>query len=533
MRYSASRVSSRPALPAALLLLLAPAAATAQARALAVAATAREDTRAWAERIERLGRAGELTLSRVQRDPDFADRLHARLDQRLKGVRVFGAQLAQQVAASGETLTVFGRLYEGLDLETQPALTPEQAARIAAGDLGRGADAVGDVELVVLTLVEPPVLAYTLWTRLDAQLVRTFVDARSGAVAMRYLDTHTASVVGAGTGVHGDRKKVSADSSAGSFRADDKLRPPLLTTYDMRFNVGALNRVLATGSVDPSFVASDADNNWTDGGVVDAHVYTGYTYDYYWRRHGRRGIDGQDLAVRSFIHFDAGYVNAFWSPLARSMFYGDGGSSYVPFSGGLDVVAHELTHGVTQFTWNGIYTFESGALNEAFSDIMGASVEFFHEPPGEGRQRADYWLGEDLSRVFNPAVFAFRSMENPSLRCRSFGCDPDHYNRRLILPLSTDNGGVHINSGIANQAFYLLVEGGTNRTSGLRVAGLGAANRERAEKIFHRGFTSYMTPSSSFAAARAATLQAARDLYGADSNEAAQVAAAWTAVGVN
>src|SRR4029453_13018814 len=97
----------------------------------------------------------------------------------------------------------------------------------------------------------------------------------------------------------------------------------------------------------------------------------------------------------------------------------------------------------------------------------------------------------------------------------SFG-DPDHYSKRFLG--SADNGGVHINSGIANQAFYLAIEGGTNRTSGLTVQGVGASNRDQIEKVFYRAFTQLMPANSTFAVARAATIQAARDLYGANSN---------------
>jgi Zn-dependent metalloprotease len=171
---------------------------------------------------------------------------------------------------------------------------------------------------------------------------------------------------------------------------------------------------------------------------------------------------------------------------------------------------------------------------------MGTSIEFFFEPAGNGRKQADYFLGEDLSAdTFDPLTFALRSMENPGLFCHGggFGCDPDNY-RKLFNPPgpclpANDRCGVHINSGIANQAFYLLVEGGTNRTSGISVAGLGAANRERAEKIFFRGFTAFLTPTAQFADARRATLRAAEELYGTGSVEATQTAAAWTAVGVN
>jgi Zn-dependent metalloprotease len=167
---------------------------------------------------------------------------------------------------------------------------------------------------------------------------------------------------------------------------------------------------------------------------------------------------------------------------------------------------------------------------------MGASVESYVEPAGNGRAMADWFIGEDLTFVFDPPRNALRSMENPSLFCHGgFGCDPDNYRKLFAPPTcmdSNDNCGVHINSGIANQAFYLLVQGGTNRTSGLGVAGLGFANRERAERIFYRGFTAYLTPDARFSDARKATIRAAGELYGAGSLEATQTAAAWTAVGV-
>lgn len=109
--------------------------------------------------------------------------------------------------------------------------------------------------------------------------------------------------------------------------------------------------------------------------------------------------------------------------------------------------------------------------------------------------------------------------------------DPDHYSRRYTG--SADNGGVHINSAIPNQAFYLAIEGGTNRTSGLPVQGVGGANREQIEKVFYRAFTQLMPSNSTFATARSATIQAARDLFGGGSPAERAVTEAWAAVGVN
>jgi len=483
--------------------------------------------------IEALSRAGALTMRRVQPDHDFPDRQHIRFDQRVDGVRVFGAQLVQQIDAEGRTLSVFGHIDEGLRASVAPALGAEAAVRAAEAASPSGSQVVGEPELVLLPRDGGPVLTWTMHVRFDQNLDRVFVDAVDGHVVWRYDDLRTDASVGLGTGVWADRKKVSVDSVSGVYQARDILRPPLLETYHLRFDVNAVNNVFRTGVIPPSYIAVSSDNNWGDGAIVDAHVYAGWTYDYYYERHGRRGIDDHDLPIRSVAHFlprSYGYANAFWDSEVQAMFYGDGDASDNAFSGALDVVAHELTHGVTQYTWDGIYSGESGALNEAFSDIMGTAVEFFREPPGVGRQRADYYLGEDLPYQFDPPRTATRSMENPSMFCSATlgTCSPDHYSKRYRGSL--DNGGVHYNSGIANQAFYLLVEGGTNRTSGVHVTGLGAALRDSAERIFYRGFTLYLTPGATFKDARAATMQAAADLYGA--SEVAAVAAAWTAVGV-
>jgi thermolysin len=195
-------------------------------------------------------------------------------------------------------------------------------------------------------------------------------------------------------------------------------------------------------------------------------------------------------------------------------------------AGSLDAAAHELTHAVTDSSSGLIYLNESGALNESFSDMMGTSVEFFYQPAGPGIGQADFLIGEDSVRSPFGGLNGFRSMNNPA----AFG-DPDHYSLRYTG--SQDNGGVHINSGIPNHAFYLAIAGGTNRVSGLSVTGVGLANIEQMEKVFYRAFTLLMPANSTFATARAATIQAARDLYSTNPAVVNAVTQAWTAVGVN
>jgi Zn-dependent metalloprotease len=233
----------------------------------------------------------------------------------------------------------------------------------------------------------------------------------------------------------------------------------------------------------------------------------------------REDADSVDATTRDLFLNNAIYFGG------RTMMFGDGdGVRFDAFAGALDVVAHEWAHGVTEYGSDLGYRDEPGALNESFSDIMGASVEFFYQPPGTGRQRADWLIAEDVTLT---APGYLRSMSDPI----SVG-HPDHYSLVRFLGTSFDNGGIHINCAVPNHAFYLAVAGGTNRVSGLRVEGVGLANRDRIERIFYRAFVYFLGSSSMFHDARVATIQAAGELYGSASAEARAVTDAWAAVGV-
>ena len=489
--------------------------------------------------ITSLNRSGQLRLVDAIADAMRPGREHERLQQTVNGVPVWGATLVRQ-HESGFPISTFGEFYEGLaGFDTTPAITPERARDIAAADAGVELGAV-DTPLYVLITESGARLVYVprVATR-EFRVLLYFIDARSGEILERRNDLK--HQVGTGSGVFGPDKKISTTPFAGTFIASDSLRPPVLRTYDLRGNAQVVAQIVnGLRGLQMSDVASDSDNQWTDAAAVDAHVHTGWTYDYLYKRFGRMGLDNQDLPILNIVHpvrrsdfFLLGdvyldlFVNAFYVHPGL-MVYGEGlpatvtpgGQSWDYFSGALDIVAHELTHGVTNYTSQLEYVGESGALNEAFSDIVGTSVEFFFQPVGTARGQADWLLGEDIARPGG-----FRSMANPA----AFG-DPDHYSRRSLS--DEDNGGVHTNSGIVNHAFYLAVEGGRNATSGLAVTGVGAANREQIEKVFYRAFTVMLPATARFSTARAATIQAARDLYGTGSAPERAVTEAWTAVGV-
>ncbi len=456
---------------------------------------------------------------------------------------MFGADVVRQTAA-GQTVSVLGTLYENIDLDPTPALSRDAAVARVARLTGV---TLGPSRQPELTVLPKPDGGYALTWRARVfargDLRVYFLDARTGDVVFDYSDLEAQAAVGQGHGVLGDQKKISTTAQAGTFVASDALRPPSIRTFDMHGNLrrtmDVLNGVVGPGDGD---LASDSDNDWSDGANVDAHVYSGWVYDYYYKRFGRRGLDNRDLHMLNLVHpvhrngllvasndvVETFFLNAFYDGYG-TMVYGEGlppgyvlasGQTVDYFSGALDIVAHELTHGVTDYSSRLVYLNESGALNEAFSDIMGTSVEFYYQPPGNGLEMADYLIGEDIVRPGG-----IRSMSNPG----AFG-DPDHYSKRYTG--ADDGGGVHINSGIANQAFYLAIEGGTNRTSGLHVTGVGAANREQIENVFYRAFTMLLPSSATFSVARAACEQAARDLYGSTSTAYRAITQAWTAVGV-
>ncbi len=251
-------------------------------------------------------------------------------------------------------------------------------------------------------------------------------------------------------------------------------------------------------------------NTWGDPVSVSAHSNMGYVFDYYFNVHGRSGIDGNGSTILSMIHVTDGgqpMDNAYWS--GAFIVYGDGNMAFKPTAGALDVAAHEAQHGVTQHTIGLEYKFQSGALNESFSDVFAVMVD-----------RDDWKIGED---IVNSAYFpsgTMRDMEDPhnGAAAHGNGWQPKYMNEFLVLDITQDNGGVHINCGIPNYACYLIGN---------------AIGKDKTEKIYYRIVDArYLNTQSNFVDMRMATIQAATDLYGDGSSEVNAVIAAFDAVGI-
>lgn len=332
-----------------------------------------------------------------------------------------------------------------------------------------------------------------------------FVDAVSGKVVDSFNRLATVATTGTGIGVLGDTKNLNLDLvsitkkvrgkpvTSTEYQMKDLTGPAIITTYTANY-----------GTTIPGLVVSSSTNVINDKAAVDAHFYAGVVYEYYKTKFGRNSIDDNNMAIKSTVHYKRDYNNAGWT--GTQMIYGDGdGVQFAPLSGALDVIGHEITHGVDEHEANLVYKDQPGALNESLSDTFGAFIEFYSEGT-----KGDWLLGEDVTTP-NKAGDALRSISDPTL----YG-DPAHMNNYLYT--TADYGGVHTNSGIPNKASYLIT---TNSSIGL----------EKAEKIYYRALTMYLTSTSNFQDARNALAKSAEDLYGVTESNA--VISAWSAVGVN
>lgn len=504
-----------------------------------VALAAAEDTLPAAlDQVDSMLALGELNISELRDDTLIPGRAIERLSQSYEGLPVFGGHVVRQMDGRA-IVSVTGRVYESLDIDVNPLISPDRAGAAAVAAVAAGASVHGEATLGILPVENGYRLVYRMRVLSDWAIRDVFVAADTGAVLLSLNAIHTQASIGQGSGIFGTLRKMSTNQTTSTYQAVDKLRPSEAFTLAFPGTPGRFNLFLNSLVFFNSDIATDSDNFWTDGPAVDAHVYQGWTYDYFFKRFGRHGMDDREIEVDSVVHplsrseanrqppdVVNSYINNAFYCCDGLLVFGDGDGRIFNFlAGALDVVAHEWTHGVTDFTSELIYRDESGALNEAFSDIMGAAAEFYYQPVGNGREQADWLMAED---VYLASPGYLRSLSDPGSKGH-----PDHYTRRQFIGTDTDEGGVHFNLTIATHAFYLAVAGGRNRTSGISVQGTGSANIQRMERVFYRAFTQLMGPNSQFSDARRATLQAASDLFGAGSNERAQLESAWTAVGVN
>ncbi|MEQ8624871.1 MAG: PKD domain-containing protein [Vicingaceae bacterium] len=444
--------------------------------------------------------------------------VHYRYYQTYKGIRVESAVFYIHTLR-GQVISANGDYTPNIKLpSTNPSITKEQAitaAKRRVDNNGTWYDQItSSPKLVVVKVDEEFKLAYKVDIYAANPLSRyyIFIDAQTSDELYRLDRIHHADSRGTAVTRYNGTKTITTDSTAvNSFRLRESGRGNGIETFDLNQSTSYFSAVDFT----------DANNYWDvvtndDDAAYDAHYGSEMTYDYFFNKFGRDSYDDSGAVIKSYVHYSSNYSNAFWDGFR--MTYGDGdGVNYSPLTS-IDVVGHEIAHAVTENTADLIYSYQSGALNESFSDIFGIAIDYYANPT-----TANYTMGEQFALSGNP----FRSMESPN----RYG-DPDTYLGTNWYSGSLDNGGVHTNSGVQNFWFYLLVEGGrgiNDNTDYYDVTGIGM---DKAAEVSYRNLSVYLTPSSQYSDARQYAIQSAIDLYDTCSQEVISVTNAWNAVGV-
>ncbi len=472
----------------------------------AAPAVAEAFLRAWPGLFGAASHSGGLRFVDVAGDGVGGAR--ARFELLADGLPVEGSRAVVVLDGGGRVRAAAGAFQTASRLAAPPSLSSTSAIAAARAYLAERFPAVafqldGSADLVATAVAAALRPAWRLTLRSEQpdrtpSLIRRelHIDAATGAVLRDRDGLHGYAVVGSGVGVAGDRRTldVAVHATSGYALRDETRTPRGIRTFTARGGE-RLPGVLVT-SADPH--AWDEDF-FGAGAAVDAHAFAGVVYDYLDDVLDRRSIDGRDGAIRLVVHYGDGLANAFWE--GRRAVFGDGDASTAPLSAALDVVAHELFHGVTQEDSGLIYEGQSGALNESLSDVFACFVE---RRAGDG----DWTIGED---VVSPPL---RDLARPWRTGL-----PAHMREYVYLPPTpeADMGGVHINSTIPSHAAYLVADR------------IGLAKTRR---IWYRAASVYLTPYAEFAEFAAATRAAAEDLYGGDSDAAGAVDATWRAVGV-
>jgi len=389
-----------------------------------------------------------------------------RFQQVYQGIPVMAGELNVQVSDSKDIISVNGEVLPDVSVDTIPMVDSLSAKDTALQYVAKKYE----LDKAVLITTEPELWIYnpvlirpgsgftSLVWRMDVTYkelspIREFVliDAQRGSVALSFNQIDTA------------RNRLTYTANNGT----------------------TLPGTLVCNEANPSCTGGDSH-------AVAAHRYAGDTYNFYFSYHGRDSINNAGMALISTVHYDSGYANAFWN--GSQMVYGDA----YGFPLADDVVGHELTHGVTDYESNLFYYYQSGAINESFSDVWGEFVDLINGS-GTDTPSVRWLMGEDVS-----GLGALRNMQNPP----AFS-DPDKMTSAFYYTGSADNGGVHTNSGVNNKAAFLMTDGGT--FNGQTVSALGIT---KVAKIYYEVQTNLLTSGSDYGDLYDALYQGCRNIIG-------------------
>ena len=452
----------------------------------------------------------ELVL--VRRHTDELGRTHLRFRQQYQGVPVWPADILVHLNPAGHVDVMNGAFVPTpKDLSTVPVLDEATAVEYARTGLTDGAEAeVTASELIIYALGNtPPRLAWKLELALGvtAQWL-VVIDAVNGAELTAYnqiMHDHVGQHFrGSGVDLFGELRDLNVWKQDSFFWMIDTNKP----MFDPSLGIDSERGVIRIRDAENQPETSDPQEielpfpirvarlepphfGWLPDAVSAAYNLS-EVYDYYLERHGWDSFDGQGASITAIVRLGQDFANAFWHPGLNLLAFGDA----KPYAGALDVVGHELTHGVISHSANLVYQDQPGALNEAFADIFGEMIEAWWT-----KGEPDWLVGTALITELDPPA---RNMKNPAaLTFDQGGTRPYPTKMSEYVYTPADNGGVHINSSIINRAFYLLAEGLDDDDE---------ISLKAAEKIFYHALTMYLFQYSQFIDARLACIQAAKDL---------------------
>ncbi len=447
---------------------------------------------------------------------------HLRYQQYYDGIKIQGSEYILH-EHDNELISANGRIEANLEINTQAAINPVEAIGIALKN-DHSKKYIWEVEpehkpqaeLIIIDKSYPDrsgnlVLAYKveLFSLSPIQKTRYIINAHTGDVILSYNALISCfGGPGAAQTLYTGTQNIETEESNGEHILHDVTRGEGITTQS------------AKGTQ-----YTDSDNFWEEAsftqkvGALDAHYGAQKTYDFYKNSFNRDGINGKNARILLKIIDTTTYVNAFWETATQTLNFGIGdGVDTGPLTT-LDVVGHEMTHGVTEHTCGLEYLYEAGAMNEGLSDIFGKSVEHKYDSANY-----DWLIG---SKFFFKPDTAFRSMSDPN-RFKN----PRYYKGKNWNTGSGDNGGVHTNSGVLNYWFYLLVTGQSGTNEAGKTFDVKAMGFDATTQLIYQMMTNYLISTSYYHDAKEASLQVAENLYGKCSDEYKNIAEAWRAVGI-
>ncbi len=480
------------------------------------------DFTSWLQRNQNLNVA--VTLKKVSESTDKLGFTHYKYIQMLNGIEIFGSDITAH-SKDRKVNSITGTIVQtnAVVPANKAALTPTQIIELGK-KASKGQVFMWEKDssyfpkpqlLYIKEQLKNPAPVYVLAYVVDIYAAKPIYRANL------YFDANTGRLLLEDKIIKHIDAVTNVNTAYSGLQPITASQPTLLDSFELKagnIGNGIFTYDMHNGTdYNTAIMPKNFDNTWQypsirDKAILDAHFGAERTFTYYQSVHGRNSIDDQGMVIKSYVHFDQGMVNAFWD--GSQMSYGDGdGVEYNPLTS-LDIVGHELTHGVTEYSAKLVYSSESGALNESFSDIFGTCVEYYAKPGS-----FSWKLGDEINVNGDP----IRDMSNPKSKGQ-----PNTYKGENWDPMEE----VHTNSGVQNYWFYLLTDGGTGTNDNNDTYTVNGLGFNKAESIAYRTLTVYLTATSNYEDTRDFSIQAAVDLFGACSPEVESVTNAWYAVGV-